>query len=135
MLRDLALAKKAACSREDQESLVEIIKTLQDLGDKAKKRGILSLEEEQSLVNDPFLQVGLQLLVDKTDPEMVCDILDSDIYYNESNGRELLKKILVREGLLRIQSGESARNILLSTRVFLGKVDRDTFNRLMENNN
>lgn len=135
MLRDLALAKKAACSREDQESLVEIIKTLQNLGDKAKKRGILSLEEEQSLVNDPFLQVGLQLLVDKTDPEMVCDILDSDIYYNESNGRELLKKILVREGLLRIQSGESARNILLCTRVFLGKVDRDTFNKLMENNN
>lgn len=72
------------------------------------------------------------MIVDKTDPEMVCNILDSDIYYNESNGRELLKKILVREGLLRIQSGESARNILISTRVFLGKVDRDTFNKLME---
>lgn len=132
MLRDLALATKAACSREDQESLVGIIKTLQDLGDKAKKRGILSLEEEQSLITDPFLKVGLQMIVDKTDPEMVCNILDSDIYYNESNGRELLKKILIREGLLRIQSGESARNILISTRVFLGKVDRDTFNKLME---
>ena len=134
MLRDLALATKAACSREDQESLVGIIKTLRDLGDKAKKRGILSLEEDLSIITDPFLQVGLQLIVDKTDPEMVCNILDSDIYYNESNGRELLKKILVREGLLRIQSGESARNILISTKIFLGKVNRDTFNKLLESN-
>ena len=132
MLRDLALAAKAACSKEDQESLVATIKILKDLGEKAKKQGILSLEEEQFKISDPFLQVGLQLIVDKTDPEVVCNILDSDIYYNESNGRELLKKILVREGLLRIQKGENARNILLCTRVFLGKVDRGTFNKLME---
>ena len=132
MLRDLALAAKAACSKEDQESLVGTIKILKDLGEKAKKRGILSLEEEQSKISDPFLQVGLQLIVDKTDPDVVCNILDSDIYYNESNGRELLKKILVREGLLRIQKGENARNILLCTKVFLGKIDRDTFNKLME---
>lgn len=132
MLRDLALAAKAACSKEDQESLVATIRILKNLGEMAKKRGILSLEEEQLKISDPFLQVGLQLIVDKTDPEVVCNILDSDIYYNESNGRELLKKILVREGLLRIQKGENARNILLCTRVFLGKVDRDTFNKLME---
>ena len=133
MLRDLALAAKASCSKEDQETLVGTIRILKDLGEKAKKRGILSLEEEQSQISDPFMQVGLQLIVDKTDPEVVCNILDSDIYYNESNGRELLRKILVREGLLRIQKGESARNILLCTRVFLGKIDRDTFSKLMEN--
>jgi chemotaxis protein MotA len=133
MLRDLALAAKAACSQEDQESLVGIIRALRDLGEKGKKRGILSLEAEQASIADPFLQIGLQLIIDQTEPEMVRDILDADIYYNESNGRELLKKILVREGLLRIQAGDSARNILLCTRVFLSKVDRDTFAQLLEN--
>jgi chemotaxis protein MotA len=130
MLRDLALAAKAACSQEDQESLVSIVRILKDLGDKVKKRGILSLEEEQSSIEDRFFRIGLQLIIDQSAPEIVRDILDSDIYYNESNGRELLKKIIIREGLLHIQAGDTARNILLCTRIFLGKVDIATFDRL-----
>jgi len=74
-------------------------------------------------IKDPFLKLGIQLIVDKTEPENVQDILDADIYYNESNGRELLKKIIIREGLLRIQAGDNARNILICTKVFLGKAD------------
>ena len=101
---------------------------------KGKKKGLLSLEEEQATLTDPFLKVGLQLIIDQNDPETVRDILDSDIYYNESNGRELLKKIVVREGLLRIQAGENARNILICTKVFLGKVDQDTFKMLLDEN-
>ena len=123
MLRDLALAAKAACSREDQESLVPLVKQLRDLGEIAFKRGLLALEGELLQIKDPFLKLGIQLIVDKTEPENVRDILDSDIYYNESNGRELLKKIIIREGLLRIQAGDNARNIMICTRIFLGKVD------------
>ena len=123
MLRDLALAAKAACSREDQESLVPLVKQLRDLGEIAFKRGLLALEGELLQIRDPFLKLGIQLIVDKTEPENVRDILDSDIYYNESNGRELLKKIIIREGLLRIQAGDNARNIMICTKIFLGKVD------------
>ncbi len=123
MLRDLALAAKAACSREDQESLVPTVKELRDLGEIAFKKGLLALEGELQQIKDPFLKLGIQLIVDKTEPENVQDILDSDIYYNESNGRELLKKIILREGLLRIQAGDNARNILICTKVFLGKLD------------
>ncbi|MBM9615177.1 hypothetical protein JWJ90_12895 [Desulfobulbus rhabdoformis] len=123
MLRDLSLAAKAACSKEDQESLVPMVKKLRDLGEVAFKRGLLALEGELMQIQDPFLKLGVQLIVDKTEPENVQDILDSDIYYNESNGRELLKKIILREGLLRIQAGDNARNILICTKVFLGKAD------------
>ncbi len=123
MLRDLALAAKSACSREDQESLVPMVKQLRDLGEIAFKRGLLALEGELPQIKDPFLKLGIQLIVDKTEPENVRDILDSDIYYNESNGRELLKKIILREGLLRIQAGDNARNIMICTKIFLGKVD------------
>lgn len=123
MLRDLALAAKAACSKEDQESLVPLVQQLLDLGEVAFKRGLLALEGELMQIKDPFLKLGIQLIVDKTEPENVQDILDSDIYYNESNGRELLKKIIIREGLLRIQAGDNARNILICTKIFLGKVE------------
>lgn len=124
MLRDLALAAKAACSREDQESLVPMVQQLRDLGEIAFKRGLLALEGELPQIKDPFLKLGIQLIVDKTEPDNVQDILDADIYYNESNGRELLKKIIIREGLLRIQAGDNARNILICTKIFLGKVDQ-----------
>jgi len=123
MLRDLSLAAKAACSKEDQESLVPMVQQLRDLGEIAFKRGLLALEGELMQIRDPFLKLGVQLIVDKTEPENVQDILDADIYYNESNGRELLKKIIIREGLLRIQAGDNARNILICTKIFLGKAD------------
>lgn len=127
MLRDLALAAKAACSKDDQESLIPLILSLRELGEKAKKRGILSLEGDLSTIEDRFLKIGMQLIIDKTESQIVCDILDSDIYYNESNGRELLKKVIIREGVLRIQAGDTSRNIFLCTRIFLGKVDDSAF--------
>lgn len=128
MLRDLALAAKAACSKEDQESLIPIVKQLRELGEIAFKKGLLALEGALQQINDPFLKLGVQLIVDKTEAKNVEDILDSDIYYNESNGRELLKKIIIREGLLRIQAGDNARNILICTKVFLGKLEPDQNN-------
>lgn len=127
MLRDLALAAKSACSKEDQETLVPLILSLKGLGDKAKKKGMLSLEDDLGTIQDNFLKIGIQLIIDKTDADVVSDILDSDIYYNESNGRELLKKIIIREGLLRIQAGDTSRNIFLCTRIFLGKVENGAF--------
>lgn len=129
MLRDLALATKSACSVEDQKSLVPIVLKLNMLGRIAQKNGLLALESELSSIEDRFMLLGLQLIIDRTEPENVKDVLDSDIYYNESNGKETLKKIIIREGLLRIQAGDTPRNILICTSVFLGKVDRSSFNK------
>lgn len=126
MIRDLSLATKAACSTEDQESLIPIVKQLQKLSIIANKSGMLALEDEQKNIEDKFLRLGLQLIIDQTEPENVKDVLDSDIYYNESNGRELLKKIIIREALLRIQAGDAPRNVKICTAVFLGKVDQSS---------
>jgi len=127
MIRDLALAAKASCSQEDQESLIPLVLQLKKLAELVTKQGILSLENELTQIKDKFLNLGIQLIIDKVEPENIQDILDSDIYYNPSNGRELLKKIIIREGLLRIQAGDSPRNVLICTRVFLGKIDDDAF--------
>lgn len=123
MIRDLALAAKAACSLEDQISLVPLVFQLRDLAEKATKSGLLALESELSQISDPFLNLGIQLIIDRVEAENIQDILDSDIYYNESNGRQLMKKIIIREGLLRIQAGDTPRNVLICTKVFLGKLE------------
>ncbi len=127
MIRDLALATKATCSLEDQESLVPLVLQLKKLTEVASKQGLLALENELTNIKDPFLNLGVQLIIDRVEPENIKDILDSDIYYNESNGRELLKKILIREGLLRIQAGDTPRNVLICTKIFLGKVPASQF--------
>jgi len=127
MIRDLALAAKASCSLEDQESLVPLVLELKKMAELAAKQGILALENELLQIKDPFLNLGVQLILDKVEPENIQDILDSDIYYNLSNGRELLKKIIIREGLLRIQAGDTPRNVLICTKIFLGKVGDGAF--------
>lgn len=129
MLRDLALATKASCSQEDQLSLVPLVLQLKQLAELATKQGLLALENEVYQIKDPFLNLGVQLIVDRVEPENIKDILDSDIYYNHSNGRELLKKVIIREGLLRIQAGDTPRNVLICTKIFLGKVDPDAFRK------
>lgn len=124
MIRDLALAAKASCSEEDQQTLIPIVELLKKLAETSSKSGLLALENELMSIKDPFLNLGLQLIIDRVEPQNVEDILDSDIYYNESNGRELLKKIIIREGLLRIQAGDTPRNVLICTKIFLGKVSK-----------
>ena len=129
MIRDLSLAAKASCSEEDQESLVPIVLHLKELSELASKSGLLALEGVLNKVKDPFLNLGLQLIIDRIEPENITDILDSDIYYNPSNGRELLKKIIIREGLLRIQAGDTPRNVLICTKIFLSKVSSEAWRR------
>lgn len=127
MIRDLALAAKASCSKEDQESLIPLVQELKKMAEIATKSGILALESELAQIADPFLNLGIQLIIDRVEPQNITDILDSDIYYNASNGRELLKKIIIREGLLRIQAGDTPRNVLICTKIFLGKVSREAW--------
>lgn len=129
MIRDLALAAKASCSKEDQESLIPLVHKLQEMAELASKSGLLALESELAGISDPFLNLGLQLIIDRVEPQNITDILDSDIYYNASNGRELLKKIIIREGLLRIQAGDSPRNVLICTKIFLGKIGREAWKK------
>ena len=56
-----------------------LINLIVDLADKARRQGLLSLEEEAGKLSDPFLKKGLQLVVDGTDPETVRHLMDTEI--------------------------------------------------------
>jgi chemotaxis protein MotA len=45
---------------------------------KARREGLLGLEEDIANIEDPFLKKGLQLVVDGTDMEMIREILETD---------------------------------------------------------
>ena len=46
--------------------------------EKARRDGLLALDEQLSDVEDAFTRKGLQLVVDGTDPELVADVLDAE---------------------------------------------------------
>lgn len=49
----------------------EVIELMYSLAEKARRDGILSLEAEVQKINDPFLQQGLKMAVDGTDPDTI----------------------------------------------------------------
>ncbi|MDR0549700.1 MAG: MotA/TolQ/ExbB proton channel family protein [Deltaproteobacteria bacterium] len=54
---------------------------------KARKEGLLSLENDIADVSDEFLQKGLQLTVDGLEPSAIVEILETEIAFQESRHR------------------------------------------------
>lgn len=60
-------------------NLTERASQLVELAQKARREGLLALEEDARNIGDPFLQKGLQLVVDGAEPEVVRAVLESEI--------------------------------------------------------
>jgi len=56
------------------------IRELSTLAEKARREGLLSLEQEAESVQDKFTKQGLQLVVDGTDPQLTRNILETEMY-------------------------------------------------------
>lgn len=74
-----ALYKKAFAG--DMPDLGAQVVLMHHFADRARRDGLLALEEEAAKLEDnPFLQKGLGLVVDGADPEMVAEILESEAH-------------------------------------------------------
>jgi chemotaxis protein MotA len=71
-----ALYKKAFLS--EPPDLNGRVTELVGYAEKARRDGLLALDEQLSTVEDPFTKKGLQLVVDGTDPELVAEVLDAE---------------------------------------------------------
>lgn len=57
----------------------ELINTLVNFSEKARREGLLALEDDVEQIDDKFMKKGIQLVVDGTDPELVRRILDAEL--------------------------------------------------------
>lgn len=57
----------------------ETIQLFEELAEQARRDGLLSLEEQISQIDNTFIQKGMQLLVDGTDPNLLREMLELDI--------------------------------------------------------
>ncbi|PRR83973.1 motility protein A [Clostridium vincentii] len=65
--------------KQKQSSGTEIVSQFSDLSKKARKEGLLSLEDEIAQLKDDFLKKGLQMVVDGIEPETIKEILELEI--------------------------------------------------------
>ncbi len=64
----------------------ETIKALVTSSEKARREGLLSLEQDVEKVQDPFMKKGLQMVVDGIDPELLKSMLETDLDLREDEG-------------------------------------------------
>ena len=65
--------------KEAELNYLETISTLVSFSEKARREGLLSLEEDAQNLEDPFTKKGIQLIVDGTDPDLLRDMLEIEI--------------------------------------------------------
>lgn len=64
-------------------SVKEGIDSIIMLAEKARREGILGLENDLKKINDPFFRKAIQLLIDGTEVTVLRDILNNEIAYAE----------------------------------------------------
>ncbi len=74
-----------------QTDATALINTLVNFSERARREGLLSLEDDLADLDEPYLRKGIQLVVDGTDPELVRDILDTDLENIERRHEEGIK--------------------------------------------
>lgn len=65
-----------------------IITKIIELSNVARKEGLLSLEEAAGELDDAFLQKGIMLIVDGTDPELVRGIMETELINIEGRHKQ-----------------------------------------------
>ena len=81
VLEAVKIAGKAF--RGQKEDPYEIIIQINTLANIARKEGLLALEEASEEIDEEFLKKGTMLIVDGTDPELVRNLLETELYFVE----------------------------------------------------
>ncbi|GHV95729.1 hypothetical protein AGMMS50293_20490 [Spirochaetia bacterium] len=89
------------------------MKTTCDFSNKARRDGLLALEEEmEKIKRDDIYNIGLNLVVDGTDAEVIQQILSNLIEHETDHYRKILKRMIL-EAVLSIQAGDNPLCMIL----------------------
>ena len=77
-----------------ESSKEDMIRTLVDLSNKARREGLLALEAEQDKINDDFIKQSLQLVVDGVEPGTIRESMELEL--SNLEGRHLLGRSMFK---------------------------------------
>lgn len=67
--------------RDEHHDIQNLIGTLVSFAEKARREGLLALEDDLSSIDDKFLKKGMQLVIDGTDAELVRSIMETELAF------------------------------------------------------
>lgn len=74
-----------------ETNIADITSSIYDMSELARREGLLSLEEMSSQLSDGFWGKGISLVVDGTDPELIRDILETEMTHNFDNEKKQIR--------------------------------------------
>src|SRR5690606_30968902 len=69
----------------------DVVPTVVRLAERARRDGLLAIEDDLAGVDDPFRVKGLRLAIDGTDPEELRELLESQIDAERAENRQRAK--------------------------------------------
>jgi chemotaxis protein MotA len=82
-----AFRKLGLVLMEPQYAPAEVVSDILSFSNKARRNGVVSLEDDAMAAEDPFLRKALTLAVDGTEPEELRHMLENDIELEAERGR------------------------------------------------
>jgi chemotaxis protein MotA len=73
------------------EAASTMIPEVVSLAERARREGLLALEESLTTIEDPFLVKGVTMAIDGTDPEELREILESEVHAKRGEDRQSAK--------------------------------------------
>ncbi len=74
-----------------EEDAGQLTKTILQMSDTARKEGLLALEETTHDLGNPYLEKGIRLVVDGSDPELVRDIMEAELTHTYECNKKRVK--------------------------------------------
>jgi chemotaxis protein MotA len=69
----------------------ELVPVVVSLAERARREGLLALEDGMKDIDDPFLVKGVTMAIDGTDPEEVRDILEAEVHAKKAEDKHAAK--------------------------------------------
>ena len=120
-LIDLHLDEKIKCSEEEQQECFKLAEKFVRMAERVRSQGMPVLEDELDS-NLPYLmRTGLHLIIDGAEPALVDKLLTNYICSSTLKGKALLKRLIIREGILSLQRADTPRIMRMQLLSYFGE--------------
>lgn len=117
MKHDWEFGERIRCREAEKKESMALVAEIVSMANKAKRNGLLSLVHEAEETSHFLLRKGLQLVLEGVNPGIVKKTLQYYILSGKYQGKALLERCLIMEGVIAIQHGINPtviRELLLS---------------------
>ncbi len=105
---------------EDLKTLHPLIKEIVGLSEKARREGLIVLDDTVSELSTPLLRMGIMMICDGIEPESIMTAMENTMLTAEKPAIEFLQDLIIIEGIIGIQSGQNPRVLEFMLKALLG---------------